>query len=92
MSQFEVVLSVSWNKPSWLPKLDVWGAHLSGAGLKSWGADGWFKPLLLREKLKVLSSLLTVGHHCVGGGVYGETMSQPLLPASVWVFSHLPDV
>lgn len=37
------------------------GAHLSGAGLKSWGVN----LLLLRKKLQVLSFLPTV-NHCTG--------------------------
>lgn len=48
------------------------------------------RPLLLREKLWFLSSLPIVGRH-TRGGVYGEMGSQPLLPASMWVFSCLPN-
>lgn len=48
-------------------------------------------PLLLREKLWVLSSLPIVGRH-TRDGVYGEIVSQPLLPALVWSCSHSPDV
>lgn len=33
-----------------------------------------------------------LGHVIVPGGVYGEIVSQPLLPTPVWVFSHSPDV
>ena len=33
-----------------------------------------------------MSSLLIVGHHHVGGGVYGDIVSQSLLPASMLVF------
>lgn len=53
--------------------------------------DVGFKPLLLREKLQVLSSprpRVTA----LGGGACGEIVSQPFLPASMWAFSHLPDV
>ena len=64
--------------------LDVLGAHLSGAGLKScqvWGSD----PLLLREKLGVVSFLLTVGHRS-RDGVFSKILSQPLLPVLMWGF------
>ena len=47
--------------------------------------------LLLREKLQVLGSLPTVGRS-TGAGVYDKIVSQPLLPASMWVFSHSPAV
>lgn len=50
-----------------------------------WGSN----PSLLREMFWVLSFLLLVGHH-VGSGVYGEIVSQSLLPTSVWLSSHLP--
>lgn len=30
--------------------------------------------------------------YCVGSGVYGKTVSQPFLPVSMSVFSHLPSV
>lgn len=36
-----------------------------------WGSD----PLLLREELRVVSSLLVMGCH-TEGGVYGEMVSQ----------------
>lgn len=42
ISQFAVMLQVSCNKPCWLSKLDVLGAHLSD--LKSWMPDVGFKP------------------------------------------------
>ena len=46
--------------------------------------------LALREKLRVVSSLLIVCH-CAGGGTYG--MSQPLLPVSLCdFFSNLSNV
>ena len=55
------------HKTCWFSKLDVLGTSLglhlgllSGAGLKSWGCLVCSNPLLLREKLWVLSSLLTV--------------------------------
>lgn len=51
--------------------------------VRVWGS----KPLLLREKLQVLSSLL-IGL-LYRGRVYSKTVSQPLLPAIIWVF---PDI
>lgn len=36
-----------------------------------------------------LGSLLILGH-CTRDGVYGETVSQPFLPTSMWVPSSLP--
>ena len=42
--------------------------------LKAGVPDGGFKPLILREKLRVLSSLPTVGHGA-RGGVYGAMVS-----------------
>ena len=48
-----------------------------------WGSNS----LLLREKLGILSSLPLVGHtQHQGWGVYGETVSQPLLPISGQAF------
>lgn len=56
------------------------------------------KLLLLREKFQDLSTFPIIGP-CIGGGVYDQIVSQPLLSASVWVwgfrfvclfFSHLP--
>lgn len=43
-------------------------------GCQNWGSN----PSLLREKLGVVSSFLSVGRHA-GGGVYGEIVSQSLL-------------
>lgn len=53
--------------------------------------DVGFKLSLLREKLLVLNSLPVVGHHG-GAGACGETVSPPLLPASMWFPSHLSDL
>ena len=50
-----------------------------------WGSN----PLLVSEKLQVSNSIPTMGHHAQGG-VSGEILSQPLLPASIWAFSPLP--
>lgn len=46
-----------------------------------WGSNS----SLLRERLHVYCSLPIVSHQA-GGGVYGEIGSQPLLPASMWIF------
>lgn len=68
-------------------KLDILGACLSGADLKSLRYPLWnSNPLLLREKIPVLSSLQTVVL-CAGCGVNGEIVFQPLLPAYRWAFS-----
>ena len=42
----------------------------------------------LREKLSVVSPLLTVGHH-TRSEVNDKIVSQPLLPILMWVFSYL---
>ena len=51
------------SKRLWLSKLDVLGARLSGAGLKSWGATCELPslPSSGRKGLQVASSLLRVG-------------------------------
>lgn len=55
-------------KLHWLSKLDILKVHLLDAGLKSWGALWSSNLLLLRENLKVLSSIqLWVAE--LGGGV-----------------------
>ena len=41
--------------------------------------------LLLREQFKVVSYLPVMGP-CARWGSYGEILSQPLLPASMWGF------
>lgn len=75
--------------PHYFSVLDVLVVPLSGAGLKSWGCPVWdSNSLLLREKLRVVSSFPTVG--CRGRvGFYGRTVSLPLLPTSLWAFSCL---
>ena len=42
-------------------------------------------PLLLRENLRILCSLLIVGH-LARGQVYGKIVFQPLLLTLMWVF------
>lgn len=67
------------------------GLISKGQVLNVGGALCEVRILLLREKLQVLGSLPTVGGS-TGVGVYDKIVSQPLLPASVWVFSHSPEV
>ena len=68
-----------------------WGSPLRYKSLKLgcpvWGSS----PLLLREKLRVVSSLPILGLHAKGV-VYGKILSQPLLPVLMWVFPPLSDV
>lgn len=69
-------------EPHWLSKLGVLGAPLSGAGLKGLEVPGvGSNPWVLREKFQDLSSLPNVGGGAMGM-VYGQTVSQSLLPAS----------
>lgn len=54
--------------------------------------DVGYEPFAPQGEGSGVCFLLTVGR-CDWGGVYGEIVSQLLiLPASVWAFSHLPDV
>ena len=67
--------------PIGVPKLDALGARLSGAGLKNWDLHCQVKnAALLREKPWGLNPFLIACRHA-RDGVYGETVSQPLLPA-----------
>ena len=66
-------------------KLDVLGAYLSGADLKSWCARSGAQILCSSERLCVGSSLMIEGHY-TQGEVYGEIVSQPLQTFLVWVF------
>ena len=68
-----------------------WGLISKVQVLNVRGALCEVQTLLLREKLQVLGSLPTVGRS-TGAGVYDKIVSQPLLPASMWVFSHSPAV
>lgn len=67
------------------------GAHLPDASLESRGARGGVHTLRSSGSSLGWEFPLIVGHH-TGGGVYGETVSQPLLPTLMWVFACLPDV
>ena len=77
-------------------KIDAYTACLSGAGLKTWGSPcrqgegGASNPVLLREKLWRLSSLLA-GHRSALG-VYGVTCPSllNLLPHGTY-FPHSAD-
>ena len=66
-----------------------WGPVTQVEVLKDEVPDVGSKPLLLRERRGVLNSLLVVGHSA-GDGVYGEIVSQPLLPISMWFFFLFP--
>lgn len=48
-------------------------------------------PSLLKEKLQILSFLLIMGRYA-GGGIYGEIVSRPFLPALILFSSCLPNV
>ena len=73
--QFDTALQVSWVQASLVFKARCLEDCFSGAGLKSWSpVCGIMSPLLLSEKLQVLSSLLVVGHLTVDG-IYGAIVS-----------------
>ena len=48
--------------------------------------------LFFNKKLEVGGSIPIVWPRARAGGVYGESVSQPFLCISVWVFSCVPDV
>lgn len=74
----------------WFLKPAVWEDHLSGTGLRSLDTWGGIQTLLFSGRIsRFVSFLPIVGNH-PEGGVYGKTMSQPLLSTSMWPFSHLP--
>lgn len=88
-SQFTVALWVSWTQAPLAFEVVILGAHLSGADLKRWGARcGGSNLLLPREKLRVLRSLLILGH-CARCERLCLSFSYPF-----WCefFSSLPDV
>ena len=68
-----------------------WGLISQVQVLKVGVPDVGSDPSLLREQLWDGSSLSIVGLHAERG-VYGETVSQHLVPTFMWVFSHLPNV
>ena len=78
-------------KPHWFSKLDILGAHLSSAGLKSLGAGCGVPTLCSSVRSSGFEFPPDSGLHA-GGGVYGEIVSQPLLPISMCFSSHFPGV
>ena len=80
-----VLLNIS---PVGLSKPDVLGliSPMQVPGVRV--PDIGHKFLLLRKKLCICEISLTVGLH-PGGGVFGGTMSLPLLPISLWTFCPL---
>lgn len=88
-SWLATALQVSWHSPTGFPSQMFWRL-LSGAGLKSWwGSMSDSKPSVLREIVLGLICLPPVC--CCTGVVYGEAVSQILLPTLMWS-SHLTDV
>lgn len=81
-SQVLTAPGIWWTQePRWLSELGVLGAP-QVQGVKVWGVpEVRSNPSVLRETLQDLSSLPTVGGGAVGA-VCGQTVSQPLLPAS----------
>lgn len=82
-----VSLWLAWMPAQWFSKLDVIEPPLSGAGCKSSGCPVWGpNPLLLREKLRVLSSLPAVGHcyrwDCVPASPTCFHVDFPSLPSA----------
>ena len=73
------------HKHCWLSELCVWGGCPSGRGLKSWGARTEVQSLCSSRK-NWIGGFLLIEQHCVGIGVYGESMFQPFLHVSMWVF------
>lgn len=59
--------------------------------LKFGALDVEVKPFAPQGEGGVGDSLLTVWH-CGRGGDYDESVSQPFLPVSTWVFLHLSRV
>lgn len=52
-----------------------------------WGSN----PSIIREKVGVQHSLL-IEWCCARDGIYGDNVSRPFLPVSVWVFFHSSNV
>lgn len=75
VSQITTDLWVLGHEPHWFSKLDVWATHLyvlkRGLPREVWDSNTF----LLRKKLQVSSSSLTLGH-CAQGGLYGDIMSS----------------
>lgn len=79
------MLTHSW-MTHWLSELDVSVAHPLGGSLKSWAVDvGWSIPSGRCWELEISPNLLVP----YGGGVHGESMSQPFMSFSMWVIFSL---
>ena len=89
ISQFAVACGSCEHKPCWLSKLDVSRGHLTSACLKNLGTRCEVPTVCF--SVGFVGSLLIVGCHA-WGGVYGEMVSQPLLPILIWVSSCLLNV
>ena len=74
-------------KPHWLSELGMLGAPPSGRGLKSWGAGCQAQT---PQGEAGVGGSLPIMCCCVRNGAYGESVSQPFLPVSMWVFSPWP--
>lgn len=68
-----------------------WEPTPQAGAFKTGAQTVWFQASDPQGEVRVGCSLLTV-RHCAGGGVYGKNVSQPSPPASMRVFSHLPNV
>lgn len=68
-----------------------WGPVSQIQVLKLGVPDVGLEPFDPHENLQDSSSLLIVGCHAIGK-VYGETVPEPLLPASMCFSSCLPEV
>lgn len=68
------------------------GAHASCSSLESGGARCVVRTLFSSGRSWQLGGSLLIIWHSAGGGVCGESVSQPLLLDSVWVFSQSSDL
>ena len=82
-----VLLDIS---PGGLQRQMFWGLISSMQVSRVGVPDIGQKLLLLRKKLCMCEITLTVGLH-TGGGVFGGTMSLPLLPISLWTLSFVEE-
>lgn len=67
-----------------------WGLISQVQILKVGMSNKDFKAYIPREKLQFLSPFLIVGHLATGW-VYGKNVSQPFLPALMFLFVYLSD-
>lgn len=78
------------SEPHWFSKPHVLGTCLLGTGLKIWSVwYGVWTVHSLGRSSGFINSLLVVGR-CAEGVVYGEIVSQPILPSSMWPSSCWP--